>query len=180
MDRRPEGEGRAAGRRTARRAVASYSTYREAERAVDYLADHDFPVDHVTIIGRDLRFVEQVTGRMGVVEAMARGAFSGALAGFLLGWLFAVFGWLDPVLPWGWVMFDGTWFGAAVGALVGLLGHLALRGARDFASKQRVEAKRYEVLVDSDVADEAVKLLTSASPPLTGASVASGVAPTRA
>ena len=50
--------------RSARRTVASYSTYADAERAVDRLADHDFPVERVAIIGQDLQTVEQVTGKL--------------------------------------------------------------------------------------------------------------------
>ncbi len=46
-----------------RRVIASYSTYDDAQRAVDTLSDHRFPVDRVTIVGSDLRLVERVTGR---------------------------------------------------------------------------------------------------------------------
>ena len=50
----------------ARRTIASYPTYQEAERAVDHLSDQGFPVERVAIIGQDVRLVEQVTGRMGL------------------------------------------------------------------------------------------------------------------
>ena len=43
--------------------VGSYTTYREAQHAVDYLADQKFPVEYTEIVGRDLSFVERVTGR---------------------------------------------------------------------------------------------------------------------
>ena len=43
-----------------RRTVASYDDYAEAERAVDYLSDHGFPVERVAIVGHGLRYVEQV------------------------------------------------------------------------------------------------------------------------
>ena len=42
----------------ARRTVASFSSYRDAERAVDSLSDRRFPVERVAIVGRDLRLVE--------------------------------------------------------------------------------------------------------------------------
>ena len=38
--------------------VGSYATYEEAQRAVDHLADSDFPVRDVTIVGVDLMLVE--------------------------------------------------------------------------------------------------------------------------
>ena len=35
-----------------RRTVSSVRRYEDAEHAVDYLSDHDFPVDHVSIVAR--------------------------------------------------------------------------------------------------------------------------------
>jgi hypothetical protein len=143
-----------------RRVVASYSTYQDAERAVDYLSDNKFPVDRVSIVGRDLEFVERVTGRMTYNGAALRGALSGALVGVLVGWLFGVFSWFDPVIGWGWLILDGLWFGAVVGALFGLLSHAMLGGRRDFASIGAMRANRYELLVDEEVAAEAERLIS--------------------
>ena len=44
--------------------LVSFKTYEEAQAAVDNLSDNKFPVEHVTIIGNDLRSVEVVLGRM--------------------------------------------------------------------------------------------------------------------
>lgn len=144
----------------ARRAVATYSTYREAERAVDYLSDRKFPVDRVSIVGRDLEYVEHVTGRMNWGRAAFSGALTGALVGFLVGWLFGLFDWFDPIVSAFWLAIDGLWFGALVGALFGLLTYALLRGRRDFSSVSSMHANRYEVLVDEEVADEAARLIT--------------------
>ena len=143
-----------------RRVVGSYSSYQDAERAVDYLSDNKFPVERVSIVGRDLEFVERVTGRMTYGGAALRGALSGALVGVLVGWLFAVFSWFDPVIGWGWLILDGLWFGAVVGALFGLLSHAMLGGQRDFASIGAMRANRYELLVDDEVAAEAERLIS--------------------
>ncbi len=51
----------APGDRTPRRVIASYDSYAEAQRAVDYLSDNSFPVERLSIVAEDLRFVEQVT-----------------------------------------------------------------------------------------------------------------------
>jgi hypothetical protein len=48
----------------ARRVIASVRQLRQAEAAVDYLADRRFPVEKIAIVGRDVRLVEQVIGRM--------------------------------------------------------------------------------------------------------------------
>ena len=58
--------------------VGSYAKYEEAQRAVDYLADSDFPVRDVTIVGVDLMLVERVIGRLTWGRVIASGAASGA------------------------------------------------------------------------------------------------------
>ena len=44
--------------------VGTYDTYVEAQRAVDFLSDEQFPVQHVSIVGSDLKMVENVLGRL--------------------------------------------------------------------------------------------------------------------
>jgi hypothetical protein len=144
----------------ARRPIASFPSYAEAERAVDYLSDNEFPVERVQIVGRDLKLVEQVTGRVTPGRAALDGAMTGALVGLLIGWLFTVFDWFDPVVARGWLILDGLWFGLLVGALSGLLLHWLTRGRRDFSSVPAMAADRYEVLVDDELAAQAELLLS--------------------
>ena len=66
-------------------AVASYASYSEAHRAVDYLYGEGFSVDRVSITAEDLRLVEQVTRRMVYGRAALRGAGFGAMSGVILG-----------------------------------------------------------------------------------------------
>jgi hypothetical protein len=155
--------GEAAG--PARRTVASYPSYQQAEAAVDHLADSGFPVERVSIVGHGLHYVEQVTGRFGYGDAALRGAISGAIAGALIGWLFGVFDWFNPLVAAAWLAFDGLWFGAVVGALLGLLMHALTRGRRDFASVAGMRADSYEVIVDAEVAEEAARLLRGVGEP---------------
>jgi hypothetical protein len=159
MSSRPSPMTDDAARRGPRRVVATFDNYRDAERAVDALSDQRFPVDRVSIVGRDLRLVEQVTGRMTYGRSALHGALSGALVGALIGWLFTVFNWFDPVVARGWLILDGLWFGALAGALFGLLAHALTGGRRDFASVGGMQAEHYDVLVDEEVADEAARLL---------------------
>ncbi|WP_338418198.1 general stress protein [Nocardioides houyundeii] len=44
--------------------LAVYGTYEEAQRAVDHLADAQFPVENCMIVGTDLKQVERITGRL--------------------------------------------------------------------------------------------------------------------
>ncbi|MCX4825244.1 glycine zipper family protein [Streptomyces sp. NBC_01142] len=157
-----------------RRTIASYATYAEAERAVDYLSDQGFPVERVTIIGHDLRIVERVVGRLNYGKAALSGAASGALPGVLIGWLFGLFNWLDPVVSALLLALYGLIFGAVVGALLGLLMYAMQRGRRDFASVSAMQPGRYEVVTDTEVADRAVGLLDQLGIPETGKAAAEG------
>lgn len=148
---------------TSRRPVAAYDSYAEAQRAVDHLSDRGFPVERVAIIGHGLRYVEQVTGRYTTGRAALVGALEGALLGAFLGLLMGLIFTYDPnPAVWLLILYGlavGALFGAALGA--GL--HLATGGTRDFSSVPGMQAERYEVVVDEDVADRAAELLRSAA-----------------
>jgi hypothetical protein len=136
--------------------VASYSTYGEAQRAVDRLSDAKFPVEHVQIVGRDLQLVETVTGRLTKGRAALAGAATGAWFGLFIGLLVGLFTtgpeWLGLVL-------GGVLIGAFWGAVFGFLAHLATGGMRDFASLRGLVAKTYDILVADGHADRARQLL---------------------
>jgi heat induced stress protein YflT len=146
---------------TARRAawdvVASYDSYTEAERAVDHLADSGFPVEHTEIVGRDLRLVEQVTGRLTRARAAAAGAGAGAWWGLFIGLLVGLFTtgpeWLGLVL-------GGILIGAAWGAIFGFAAHWMTGGRRDFSSATGIVASRYDVTVSDEYAERARQLLS--------------------
>src|SRR5579875_1444341 len=76
--------------------VGSYPTYAEAQRAVDYLSEQDFPVEQVTIVGVDLMQVERVTGRLTWPKVLGGGVLTGAWLGLFIG---LVLGFFSPN-PW--------------------------------------------------------------------------------
>jgi hypothetical protein len=145
----------------ARRTVASFTSYAEAERAVDRLADQDFPVHRVAIIGQDLQTIEQVTGKMDYPRAAWGGALSGAVPGALLGWIFGLFNWAAPLVSSLLLALYGLIIGAIVGMIIGLIVYSMQGGRRDFASVTVMRPQRYELVVDDEVADQAARLLGS-------------------
>ena len=145
--------------RSARRTVAAYPTYADAERAVDRLADHDFPVERVAIIGQHLQTVEQVTGKLDYPTAAWRGAMSGAATGALLGWIFGLFNWADPLVSALLLALYGLLIGAVIGAIIAVILYALQGGRRDFASVTVMRPERYELVVDDEVADQAARLL---------------------
>ncbi len=146
-------------RHAARHTVATYTIYREAQRAVDYLSDQRFPVERVAIVAEGLRFEEQVTGRLGWGRALANGALGGASTGILIGFIFGLFSLVTPLVSALALALYGLIFGAIVGAIFGLLFYSFSGGQRDFTSVGNIRAQRYDVVVDGEVANEAERLL---------------------
>ena len=142
-----------------RRRVASFSTYPEAQRAVDALADQRFPVERLSIVGSDLRLVEQVTGRMTWGRAALAGLTSGAVFGALFGWIFAILASDDTDSSAFGIFLYGLVVGAVIGLVFGLVGYALTGGRRDFSSVTGMQAGRYEVMADAEVADDALHRL---------------------
>jgi len=141
----------------AREMVGSYTEYAGAQRAVDFLSDEKFPVERTAIIGSDLRMVELVYGRLNYGRAALAGAASGAWFGLLIGLFLGLFtpedGSFFALVLW------GLLFGVIAGAAFGLAGHALSGGKRDFISRQQLSAGRYDVVVDSEYANEARTVL---------------------
>ncbi|QDQ97245.1 general stress protein [Tomitella fengzijianii] len=134
--------------------IASYGTYADAQRAVDHLADSQFPVEKVTIVGVDLMQVERVLGRLTWAKVLAGGLVSGAWLGVFFGLLLGIVtgGFLGPLL-----------LGLVGGVIFGLIStsvpYAASRGQRDFASTMQLVAGRYDVLCDPSRAEEGRDIL---------------------
>jgi len=136
--------------------VGSYATYAEAQRAVDYLADSDFPVGDVTIVGVDLMLVERVLGRLTWGRVLLSGAASGAWFGLFVGLLLGLFSSgnnaFGPILV-------GLVSGVLFGVVFAAVGYGATHGRRDFTSASQMVAGRYDVLCQPRNAEKARELL---------------------
>lgn len=136
--------------------VGSYATYEEAQRAVDHLADEDFPVRDVTIVGVDLMLVERVIGRLTWGRVLMSGAASGAWLGLFVGLVMAL---VTPgaanvaavVVPLG--------IGILFGMVFAAVGYGTSRGRRDFTSASQMVAGRYDVLCQPRNAEKAREML---------------------
>lgn len=140
-----------------RHALASYPQYEQAQAVVDHLSDQGFPVETVTIVGADLRLVEQVTGRLTTGRAALAGAASTGWLGLLFGLFVGLFAESGTALLS--LALYGLLLGAVFGAVLGFVAHRATGGRRDFSSTRGLAATRYEVLVDPAGAQEAERLL---------------------
>lgn len=123
--------------------LATYSTYAQAREQVDRLAATDFPVSAVSIVGKDLRVVERVRGRLDYGQVALGAALRGLLFGALIGVFLLL---LDPSGGWMQVLTSAL-LGVAVWMIFGVVGFAARKGRHGFASTQSVVPGGYDLVV---------------------------------
>ena len=145
-----------------RESVAHYTSYLDAQRAVDFLSDEKFPVAKVQIVGTELRMVEQVLGRIDWNRAALRGIFSGLWLGLFVGIVLSSFGGDDTngVAVVGACLL----YGAVFGLIFGLISYGLTRGRRDFVSRSQILPQQYDVLVETESAHQARQVLGRLTP----------------
>ena len=139
--------------------IGSYTSYLDAQKAVDYLADEKFPVRHVSIVGNDLKIVERVTGKLSYPRVALTGAMTGAWFGLFIGVMLSFFDSASNAGAPYVNVFTAVLLGAAFWMLFAIIGYAAQRGKRDFTSTHQVLATSYDVIVTADVAMDARRLL---------------------
>lgn len=138
------------------RQIAAYATYLEAQKAVDFLSDEHFPVQHVTIVGSDLRMVERVTGRLTYGRVALAGAASGAWFGLFVGLLLSLLAEGTSLFA---TLIPALLIGAGFGVLFGVISFALTGGRRDFTSTSQIVAAQYGVLCADEHADAASEVL---------------------
>jgi hypothetical protein len=136
--------------------IGSYTTYAEAQRAVDFLSDENFAVQDVTIVGVDLMQVERVLGRLTWGKVIGGGVVSGAWLGLFFGLLVGIVVDTNPLVP----LLFGLVGGIVFGVVSTSIPYAATRGQRDFSSTMQLVAGRYDVLCDPRSAERARDMLT--------------------
>ncbi|MEY3663162.1 MAG: hypothetical protein RI919_678 [Actinomycetota bacterium] len=122
--------------------LASFGEYTDAVALVEKLVEANFPMTAIAIVGKDLKTVERIRGRMNYGKVALSGATTGAFIGFVLS-LFspvpegadassiAVSNVIQPVL-----------IAAGIGMMFNIVQHRALRDVSQ-------QAQLYE-LIDGD------------------------------
>lgn len=135
--------------------LGTFDKYEDAQRAVDYLSDHDFPVEKMLIVGTDLKQMERITGRLDWNKVLMGGLASGAWMGLFVGLILSMFEGNELLQ----VLGITVMLGAVFGAIWAAIGYSATRGKRDFTSVSQVVATKYEVLVEHTDAARGHELL---------------------
>jgi hypothetical protein len=138
--------------------LASFGEYTEAVALVEKLVESDFPITAIAIVGKDLKTVERLRGRMGNGKVALSGATTGAFIGLVIGLLspvpqgadaaaIAVSNILQPIL-----------IAAGVGMLFGVIRYSMSKNKRSFVSSSMVLAKEYEVQVPGNLLEQAKQI----------------------
>ncbi|WP_394279299.1 general stress protein [Microbacterium sp.] len=123
--------------------VAEYTTYEAAQKSVSSLISAEVPAQDIAIVGRGLRSVERVTGKLGYATAARSGAINGVLLGLLFAAIF-VLGSPEAALQ----VFVGVMLvGIALGMMMSIISYAIVRRRRDFTSVTQVVADHYDVTV---------------------------------
>jgi hypothetical protein len=137
--------------------LGTYDSYPEAQRVVAKLAEADFPVAKLAIVGNDLKTVERVTGKM----TYGRAALAGALSGLWLGFFFGIV--LTLFSPSASGLFAAAAvIGAGFGMLYGIVSFAITKRQRDFTSVHQVLATNYQIVVEPQLSGQAQRILGQA------------------
>lgn len=135
--------------------IGRYGTYADAQKAVDHLADEQFEVVRITIVGNDLKSVEQVTGRLSYPRVAGQGALNGMVFGAFLGMIMSLLGgeqWVSSLVV-------SVLMGGAFWMLLATVTYAMQRGKRDFTSTNQIVATSYDVVAAPEVAHRARQVL---------------------
>lgn len=134
--------------------LGTYDSYPDAQRVVAKLADADFPVNQLSIVGNDLKTVERVTGKMTYGRAAIAGALSGLWLGIFFGIVLTLF---SPSA--GGLILAAAIIGAAFGMLYGIVSFAITKRQRDFTSVHQVLATNYQIVVNPQLTGQAQRIL---------------------
>ncbi|VXB54450.1 general stress protein [Citricoccus sp. K5] len=134
--------------------LGSFPTYAEARKVVDRLAEQEFDVRTVSVVGTDLRTVERIRNRLTYPSVALRSAIQGAFFGAMLGILMTL---IDPSGS-GFQILYTVGLGVAIWVLFGVIGH-ALRKGRGVNSVQQLVPSNFDVVCEFETAHQAKQLL---------------------
>jgi hypothetical protein len=139
--------------------LGTYDSYADARKIVDRLAEQEFDVRTVSIVGIDLRTVERIRHRQTYASVALRSALQGAFFGLMLGILMSL---IDPSGT-GPQMLYTVGLGVGIWVLFGVIGH-SIRKGKGFDSVQQLVPTRFDVVCEFASAAKARQLLGGGTP----------------
>ena len=138
--------------------LGTYDTHDSARAAVAFLAEKEFDVSALSIIGSDVRIVETVRGLRSWGAAAGSGALQGAWLGLFLGLLVSLFSGDQNLTSGG--LLPMLCIGVGAGIAWGLVRRALVARTGAVASQPQIVAAKYEIICASARASEARILLS--------------------
>lgn len=137
--------------------VSTHTTRAAAQEQLEKLVQGDVPPTAVTLVGKDLRVVERVRGRMSYPQV----ALSAGLRGLLFGSLIGLFMYLiAPQGGWQQIVFSAL-LGVGLWMILGVIAFAMRKDKNGFASTQQVVPAAYDVVVAFEHAGRARGVLNA-------------------
>lgn len=141
--------------------VGRYSRHEDAQAAVDLLAEREFPVQHLSIVGTDLRQVEHVVGTLSYAKVALSGALQGAFFGVVMAFLMIAFAQDSPAVAFTTAVPLGIFFWM----ILAVISYSRNGGARNYTAVGQIVAGSYELVCSPQEAQEARRLLGGGAAP---------------
>lgn len=138
-------------------AIAFFTTRAEAQLAVDHLHHGGLRLHQMAIVRDHPRSLEQDSGRSGASRAALQGVIDGTTVGLFMSVAIGLLNIAQPLRAMLSIVWPGVVGGAALGLIIGLIGH-AFGGDRR-AIPVTPDLARYVVMVDADLSREASRML---------------------
>lgn len=135
--------------------VAAFRTHEEASAAVERLAENQFPITTVTIVGSDLHMTEKVLTKL----TPAKVALTGATQGLTWGLFMAIFSILFYPQAAAIVPLIAIVVGILLGMLLSTTSWALSKSRGSFAAQSGLVATRYAILV-TEMPDRAFTILS--------------------
>ncbi len=137
--------------------IGVFTSYADAQKAVDSLADQDFPVANIVIVGTELKLIERVTGRKTWGTVINAGLMNGLSTALMIALILIL---LEPGRDFVGLILEAMLIGVVIGVGFSVLGHRMSRGKRDFTSITQTVPSKFEILCEHKVAAQARELLS--------------------
>lgn len=136
--------------------VAAFRTHQEASGAVERLAENQFPITAVTIVGSDLHMAEKVLTKLTPAKVALTGATQGLTWGLFMGIFAILFYPQAPAL----VPLIAIVVGVLLGMVLSTTAWALSKNRGSFAAQSGLVASRYAILV-TEMPDRAFSILSS-------------------
>lgn len=145
--------------------IADFNNYEEAVAYVEKLVEGNFPAGLIAIVGKDLRTVERVRGKMSYARVAINGAITGSWLGLIYGLFFG--GSVDTTSAQGFATSgfgSAIFIGAGLGMLFQVIRFSLSKRKRGFISQSSVVANTYQVQVPGNMTGEAAAAASKTNP----------------